>query len=112
MGSKHQVEHSDGTVVNAPKKKCLPFNRSSLQRVVGDLTLLDEMHAPLILHNLKQRFEKQSKIYTNIGTSTLFFVSLRIASVLFRSFQLVSLVSLASARSAPPQLPNNATRKS
>ena len=72
MGSKHQVEHSDGTVVNAPKKKCLPFNRSSLQRVVSDLTLLDEMHAPLILHNLKQRFEAQSKIYTNIGTSGFF----------------------------------------
>jgi hypothetical protein len=31
---------------------------SSLQRIVSDLTLLDDMNPALILHNLKQRFER------------------------------------------------------
>ena len=35
-----------------------PFNKSSLKRIVADLTLLDDMAAQLILHNLKKRFEK------------------------------------------------------
>eukprot|EP00462_Mataza_sp_D1_P023215 CAMPEP_0175129960 /NCGR_PEP_ID=MMETSP0087-20121206/5753_1 /TAXON_ID=136419 /ORGANISM="Unknown Unknown, Strain D1" /LENGTH=1504 /DNA_ID=CAMNT_0016412149 /DNA_START=25 /DNA_END=4539 /DNA_ORIENTATION=- len=43
------------------------LKRSSLQRIVADLVLLDDMNPPLILHNLKKRFE-QEKIYTNVGT--------------------------------------------
>ena len=34
---------------------------------MADLTLLDDMAAQLILHNLKKRFER-GDIYTNIGT--------------------------------------------
>ena len=44
-------------VVN--EKECRAFNKSSLKRVVADLTLLDDMAAQLILHNLKQRFMKR-----------------------------------------------------
>ena len=35
-----------------------PFNKSSLKRIVSDLTLLDDINAQLILHNLKKRFAK------------------------------------------------------
>ena len=41
--------------------------RSWLQRIVPDLTLLDDMGAPLILHNLRKRFEDKKEIYTNVG---------------------------------------------
>ena len=45
----------------------MPCMRSWLQRVVPDLTLLDDMGAPLILHNLRKRFEEKKEIYTNVG---------------------------------------------
>ena len=48
------------------KSLTMPMKRSYLQRVVADLTLLDDLAAPLILHNLRKRFEK-GEIYTNIG---------------------------------------------
>jgi myosin heavy subunit len=44
---------------------CTPMNRSSLARVVSDLTLLDDMSPQLILHCLKKRFSEE-KIYTNV----------------------------------------------
>ena len=68
-GKKHRVEYEDGRKGTVKKADCLPFNRSSLTRIVGDLTLLDDMSTPLILHNLRVRFENRSdpKIYTNIG---------------------------------------------
>lgn len=68
MGKKHQVEYNDGSTGTVLKKRCMPFQRASLKRIVQDLTLLDDMSVPLILHNLRERFESQSKIYTNIGT--------------------------------------------
>ena len=43
------------------------MKKSSLQRIVSDLTLLDEMSIPLILHCLRKRFES-GKIYSAIGT--------------------------------------------
>eukprot|EP00039_Didymoeca_costata_P010685 m.144552 g.144552 ORF g.144552 m.144552 type:complete len:1420 (-) comp14925_c0_seq1:86-4345(-) len=66
-GKKVEVEFEDGTRAKVPESECRPFNRSSLKRVVADLTLLDDMAAQLILHNLKARFKKE-EIYTNIGT--------------------------------------------
>ena len=65
--SKVKVELEDGTQITAKASACLPFNRASLKRVVSDLTLLDDMQTPLILHNLRKRFE-DGHIYTNIGT--------------------------------------------
>jgi len=59
----HGVEHT----VKAKFAQLEPLKRSSLQRIVSDLVLLDVMSAPLILHNLKQRFFK-NEIYTNVGT--------------------------------------------
>jgi myosin heavy subunit len=44
-----------------------PLKRSSLGRIVQDLVLLDSMEVPLILHNLKSRFQR-NEIYTNVGT--------------------------------------------
>jgi hypothetical protein len=35
-----------------------PLKLSSLQRIVNDLVLLDVMNNPLILHNLRARFER------------------------------------------------------
>eukprot|EP00949_MAST-11_sp_MAST-11-sp1_P000183 g183.t1 len=66
-GKKHKVEFEDGNTATVSAKKCSPCKRSWLKRVVADLTLLDDMGAPLILHNLKERFEKASHIYTNVG---------------------------------------------
>jgi len=47
--------------------KLEPLKLSSLQRVVSDLVLLDNMGVPLILHCLRKRFENHD-IYTNVGT--------------------------------------------
>lgn len=38
----------------------MPLKPASLKRIVADLVLLDDMSTPLILHNLKVRFEKGS----------------------------------------------------
>jgi myosin heavy subunit len=53
--------------IKAKKADLEQIKRSSLQRVVPDLVLLDIMSTPLILHNLKQRFAKKD-IYTNVGS--------------------------------------------
>jgi hypothetical protein len=57
----------DGTERTVNEADVHPLKRSSLQRVVSDLVLLDEMTPALILHNLRERFKK-NKIYTNVGT--------------------------------------------
>ena len=66
-GKKNKVQREDGTEETVNKDQCMPCMRSWLQRVVPDLTLLDDMGAPLILHNLRRRFEEKSEIYTNVG---------------------------------------------
>ncbi|CEO99091.1 hypothetical protein PBRA_007205 [Plasmodiophora brassicae] len=69
-GSKASLRTSDGRVVDVAENKLATYATlqwSSLQRIVPDLTLLDDMNPAMILHNLKQRFEKD-QIYTNIGT--------------------------------------------
>lgn len=64
---KIEVEYQDGSGrVTVKLSDCQTFNKSSLKRVVADLTLLDDMSTQLILHNLRQRFEKK-EIYTNVG---------------------------------------------
>jgi len=65
-GKKVEVELEDGTRMKVDAKECRPFNKSSLKRIVSDLTLLDDINAQLILHNLKKRFHK-GEIYTNVG---------------------------------------------
>lgn len=65
-GTKHQVELENGDKITVKKANCRDMQRAFLQRVVSDLTLLDDMGAPLILHNLRKRFEG-GDIYTNIG---------------------------------------------
>jgi myosin heavy subunit len=52
---------------NTSENTLEPLKRSSLQRIVQDLVLLDSMEVPLILHNLKERFQRND-IYTNVGT--------------------------------------------
>ena len=66
-GNKSLVETEDGVQRTVKKEKCLPCMRSWLKRIVPDLTLLDDMGAPLILHNLRKRFEEKQEIYTNVG---------------------------------------------
>lgn len=61
------VELDNGEERHHPKRALIPMKQSSLQRIVGDLTLLDEMSVPLILHCLRKRFEA-GKIYSAIGT--------------------------------------------
>jgi myosin heavy subunit len=65
-GTKHYVKYEDGSEATFSKSECYPFSRSWLKRIVSDLTLLDDMGSPLILHNLRMRFEN-GDIYTNIG---------------------------------------------
>jgi len=60
------VQYSDGQQGVVKEKDCHHFNKSSLSRLVADLTLLDDMSTSLILHNLKARFAKR-EIYTNVG---------------------------------------------
>jgi len=63
-----EVEKEDGTRVTVAKNVVLEeLSWSSLNRPVRDLVMLDVMNQPLILHNLKGRFEK-NEIYTNVGT--------------------------------------------
>lgn len=60
-GSKASLRTSDGRVVDVAENKLATYATlqwSSLQRIVPDLTLLDDMNPAMILHNLKQRFEK------------------------------------------------------
>jgi ABC-type oligopeptide transport system ATPase subunit len=68
QGTKSTVELEDGTQQQVNTKELMPLKKASLhpKRVVADLTLLDEMSAPLILWNLKARF-LDDKIYTNVG---------------------------------------------
>jgi hypothetical protein len=66
-GGQMQVQTEQGQQYTIPSQQLASLKPSSLQRVVSDLTLLDEMSVPLILHNLKKRFENK-EIYTNIGT--------------------------------------------
>ena len=66
-GKDNRCRLKDGTEATYKKSECLPLKKASLKRVVADLTLLDEMHAPLILHNLRARFARRD-IYTNVGT--------------------------------------------
>eukprot|EP00041_Stephanoeca_diplocostata_P035801 m.1275779 g.1275779 ORF g.1275779 m.1275779 type:complete len:1469 (+) comp24762_c0_seq12:253-4659(+) len=66
-GRMQQVELKSGDMMSVKEEDCTPFNRSSLKRVVADLTLLDDMTPQLILHNLKKRFS-DGNIYTNVGT--------------------------------------------
>eukprot|EP00808_Paulinella_micropora_P021135 g79262.t1 len=62
-----EVELLDGTKKNVDSDKLFECKKSSLQRLVSDLVLLDDMVPPLILHNLRVRYEK-NQIYTNVGT--------------------------------------------
>ncbi len=64
---KYLVEKEDGKKKKVDKGSAIKLLRSSLKRIVADLTLLDDMTAPLILHCLRKRFE-DNKIYTNVGT--------------------------------------------
>jgi hypothetical protein len=66
-GKNYKVAMEDGVEKSIAKADCFPFSRASLARVVADLTLLDDMSAQLILHNLRERFKRQH-IYTNIGS--------------------------------------------
>lgn len=65
---KWEFEKEDGSLVAVDKKDVSALKRSSLhpKKAVEDLTLLDDMVPPLILWDLKTRFEAD-KIYTNIG---------------------------------------------
>ena len=62
----YELESGDKVSVRS-NAKIYPLNQSSLERIVEDLVLLDDLHPPLILHNLKERY-KREKIYTQIGT--------------------------------------------
>ena len=66
QGKKVRVGHADGSIEVVKKSLTIPMQRSYLARVVSDLTLLDDLAAPLILHNLNKRFQS-GDIYTNIG---------------------------------------------
>lgn len=66
-GKKVDVQMKDGTRTTVAESDLKKLNRASLKRVVADLTLLDDMVPPLILHNLKERFARK-EIYTNVGT--------------------------------------------
>ena len=61
------VELESGEERICKKGQLISMKKSSLQRIVSDLTLLDEMSIPLILHCLRKRFES-GKIYSAIGT--------------------------------------------
>jgi myosin heavy subunit len=45
----------------------IELKRSSLRGLVDDLTKLDELNVPLIMHCLRERAKRKS-IYTNVGT--------------------------------------------
>lgn len=67
-GGQTTVRAKTGETFNVPGTiKMQPLKPASLNRIVNDLVLLDDMSTPLILYNLKTRFEK-GDIYTNIGT--------------------------------------------
>eukprot|EP01084_Bolivina_argentea_P201244 344028_1 len=61
------IEMENGEERTCNKRQLISMKKSSLQRIVSDLTLLDEMSIPLILHCLRKRFES-GKIYSAIGT--------------------------------------------
>lgn len=52
-------------VVN--KADLIELKRETLATLSDDLTRLEELNVPLILHNLKER-AKNRQIYTNVGT--------------------------------------------
>lgn len=64
-----EVELEDGSrAVSKRGQKTFPLARSSLARLERDLVLLDSLDEGLILYNLRERFLKEQKIYTHIGT--------------------------------------------
>ncbi len=66
-GKKAEMELESGERRVVSSKVLQELKRSSLQRIVQDLVLLDDMCPPLILHNLKMRYA-EDKIYTGVGT--------------------------------------------
>ena len=63
-----EVEEENGRRHTVPRGTQLePLAWSSLRVLVRDLVLLDVMNQPLILYNLRRRFEA-NEIYTTIGT--------------------------------------------
>ncbi|KAJ8613027.1 hypothetical protein CTAYLR_004053 [Chrysophaeum taylorii] len=62
QGSQYRLE--SGEVVKA--KRCLALNYASLARLQEDLVLLDSLDEGLILHNLKERYNRD-QIYTAVG---------------------------------------------
>lgn len=55
-GRVQQVELRSGDMLSVNADDCTPFNRSSLKRVVADLTLLDDMTPQLILYCADESF--------------------------------------------------------
>jgi myosin heavy subunit len=66
-GDFSMCELENGQEVKVKTTELEPLKKSSLQRIVEDLVLLDRMSAPMILHNLRHRFERDL-IYTQVGT--------------------------------------------
>ena len=59
QGGMIHLQAQDGEMISVKAGTQLePLLLSSLQRVTPDLVLLDVMNNPLILHNLRKRFEK------------------------------------------------------
>ena len=54
-GGKVRVTTSDNATLVVKQSDTMPMKRSFLQRITHDLTLLDDLAAPLILHNLRKR---------------------------------------------------------
>ena len=65
------VQPDNTAKVSCKRSECMPLQKASLKRIVADLTLLDDMSTPLILHNLRSRFEDKKQIYTNVGTESV-----------------------------------------
>jgi len=69
-GGKVLLETEDGQSLSFAGKQALalePMKWLQLKQLQSDLVMLDVMNKPLILYNLKKRFE-QNEIYTSIGT--------------------------------------------
>lgn len=66
-GGRLLVELENGEERYCSARSVIPMKQSSLQRIVSDLTLLDEMSVPLIVHCLRKRFES-GKIYSAVGS--------------------------------------------
>jgi hypothetical protein len=66
------AQYDDGEEKTVKKADLQPLSRGAVKRAakVADLTLLDNLASPLILHCLRERFKKQ-QIYTAVGTITI-----------------------------------------